>query len=147
VNPKLGLSNGVKVSYHSLTFDEREDASEIQQRLKDSSPGDEIHLTYAPKYVNLAFTPANALLGDNWDPNLTLDPGSIVVPMPLRKDWEEYQTLISHVPNSSSAGDQLLKFEAKQHNVTSGLSMTLHKLQGATLDKVILQLNNRSFKP
>jgi len=143
VNPGLGLANGTLVYLHSLSFGDKvpaEDIAIIERRINSASPGERVHLDFPPTFVNVQLTPQ---LTENWSNDQSLIPGEAVIPVGLVSN-RSIQTVDIAQPNGKVFREQV---QVLEHRVELGLVLTFHKMQGKTLKKIILELNERKFKP
>jgi len=133
ISTARGLSNGTFVHMHSLTFDGRlaVEAAAMVER----ATGGEIELPCAPASVNV-WVPVEDSVRQSWPPELTLVPGEVVIPVLANAPTPDKVEL-----NSGRV------VSMNPHTVDLGFSLTFHKVQGATLPYVILELNKRAFKP
>ena len=135
INPSLGLANGTKIVYESLVLDPRDDPIAISHRIATEINPD-IILNYPPIYVIVSVPDA--------DPdrflNTTLVEGKVVIPV---------KTVVRgkfiNIPRRR--GEKPFKVWYTPHNCELGFAVTVHKIQGQTLDRVIIDLNYRPFQP
>ena len=143
VHPALGLANGTLVRLHSLTFAElspREEG-ELRLRISNARPGERVHLPSPPTYINVKLT----LEGEartRWPKSCSLLNDDIVIPIGLRSGKEG-------VTGRVDVGPKIIAGPATvtEHRVELGFVVTFHKVQGKTLEKVVLDLNHRPFAP
>jgi hypothetical protein len=131
VNATNGLANGTPCTMHSLTLPLELNESHrknIVDKIQRANPGEIVHLfEIVPEFINVQ------LSGDiNWIGE-TLVEGKYVVPMGLRTKT----TLFKNITPSGGS----LKFY--RHRIDPGFVITVHKIQGKTLDKIIIDLNER----
>ena len=132
-----GVVNGTCVRMHSLTFaaDTPSDVlAEIRRLIRAAQPGQMVELPIAPESVNVELEDKNAA---SWPSALTLVPGKVVIPVVRSRESEEVQL----------CGTFQGVIRVKPHPVDLGFSLTFHKVQGQTLDRVIVDLNDRPFRP
>lgn len=135
INPSLGLANGTKIIYESLVLDPRDDPVTISQRLSTEINPD-IVLQYPPLFVIVSVPEA--------DPkrfiDTTLVEGSVVIPVATVQ-----RNKFVNVPRRR--GERPFKVWYTPHNCELGFAVTVHKIQGQTLERVIIDLNYRPFQP
>ena len=135
INPKRGLSNGTPVTFHYLILDSRENQTTILEKMTSGNYED-IVLQYEPKYVLVNIT--------NADPKdfigVTAVEGQAVIPLPLSHTSKAFAL---NVPGQK--GIQKHFFKTKSHGIDMGFSITLHKIQGQTCRRLIVDLNHRPF--
>ncbi len=135
INPKRGLTNGTPVTLHSLVLHPLEDRQRVLTAITNGY-GEDVQLQYNPHCILVEIT--------NADPNdfkeLTAVPGKAVIP--LFQDHESRPFLVD-VPNKK----ERVLLHAQTHPVDIGYSLTLHKIQGQTCKKLIVDLNHRPFRP
>ena len=138
VNPAIGIANGTMCRMHSLAFCStvnQDTLDEVENMINAAGPGEVIWLPHslAPKYINveLELTPEYLVHVTDED---TLVAGKFVVPLPLRSKLTTRWTL----PFSKG---KAVKY--RSHKVDLAFVMTYYKIQGKTLPKIILQLNER----
>ena len=120
----------------------------LQFRLQLLCPGKkQVTIDLVPKYINVTFEPDKEE-GKSWpdNENLGAGPEEIVVPMPELSKRRLLDVIIDFNPAGFDVKRQL-GVECKVHRVCLGFTLTCHKLQGATVNKLILELNQRPFKP
>ncbi|KZR96377.1 Uncharacterized protein APZ42_009314, partial [Daphnia magna] len=136
INPAWGLSNGTAVFFESIELDPREDADRVCNDIATAAEDTNVALTYPPLHINVAVPGANA--ADFVEK--TLEPGRVVIPVPRVSKWEPVNIKL---PGRRQADT----FHYRPHGVEQHFAVTVHKIQGQTCNKVILQLNKRSFMP
>ena len=136
-NPKLGLANGTACQQHSITLDaSTTDLGEVERDCALSKPGDFITIP-VPQAVNVKLIghgaehyPADAPSFNNARPPIIPVPGkgkTIFTFGPNIVDGRRHQK--SRALLASTSGFEL------------GFGVTFHKMQGKTVDKIILCLN------
>ncbi|KAI9551027.1 hypothetical protein GHT06_005690 [Daphnia sinensis] len=136
INPARGLSNGTAVLFESIELDPREDADRVCNDIATAAEDTDVALTYPPLHINVAVprvNPADFV-------EKTLEPGRVVIPVPRFSKWEPVDIKL---PGRRQADT----FHYRPHGVEQRFAVTVHKIQGQTCNKVILQLNKRSFMP
>lgn len=135
LNPSLGLANGTKIIYEALVLDPRDDPVAISQRLTTEINAD-IVLKHPPLYVIVSVPDA--------DParfvNMTLVQGKVVIPLQVVR-----RNKFVKVPRRR--GEKAFNVWYSPHNCELGFAVTVYKIQGQTLDRVIIDLNYRPFQP
>lgn len=135
INPSLGLSNGTPVIYHSLTLDPREDYHSIVESIANlSSFQTDIRLEFPPSYIHVSIPHLNP---DDFV-GRTLVPSEIVILVQISKFPDKVNF---RLPNTD------LSVDVRKHAVEMGFAVTVHKMQGQTCERVIVDLNERPFSP
>ena len=164
VNASKGVANGSSVIYRSLTLRQEEAGNEegddvhttqlfnlhtFQDNLNHSRPGEMIDLHRQPYSINVELVGAKheewndsdiAVRGANclgFQPE-TRNP---IIPMTLSSSKEEVQ--VRPIAGRSVPG----QVKITDHRVELGFAITFHKVQGKTVSKVILDINDKSFIP
>lgn len=158
LSPSVGLGNGVPVKLHSLVFQTQEDEDKVRNMVTNAKHGDIVDISdCVPKYVNvesphLAVLPSvrkdivekmeqanmqsggysTVPLSDIW---ATETERSVIFPLALGSKLDRYSV------ESESGKPVYFWFRRFPYDV--GLLSTLHKIQGKTIDRIILQLNQR----
>ena len=135
INPIKGLSNGTAVILHSLELDDREDAENICYQLTCTSEY-EISFKFPPKHILVEVPGVDPQKFEN----CTVVNGKVVIPLEANKKTFEAKLKIPYVNIRD-------KLSFKSHALELGFAITVHKVQGKTCDKIILDLNDRPFKP
>ncbi len=135
INPKRRLTNGTPITFHSLVLDNRENKEAIENAMKNGF-GDDIILQYNPKYVLVKIKDAQPLdfIGR------TAVVNEAVIPLAQAHTSKNF---FLEVPGK----DGKYKLQTRGYGVDLGYSVTLHKIQGQTCDKLIVDLNDRPFLP
>ena len=138
INPGLGLANGTAVVMHSLCLDDREDEQRIDQLSADPEPVD-ILLNFPPKYIAVRVPRPTDALKRVPDGSLCPEEGCIVAVHPI----------LSRKPvlHSVSLGGRKFDLKALPHALDPAFSLTVHKIQGQTCDKLIIDLNKTPIRP
>ena len=135
INPKRGLSNGTPVTFHSLILDPREDINRVLMGMIDPS-GEDVVLEYNPTNVLVKVTGA--------DPTdfvgLTIVPGDVIIPLAQTTNNKPIKVTIPRRRDKIS-------LQTKSHGIDMGFAITLHKIQGQTCQRLIVDLNHRPFMP
>ncbi|KAK4028490.1 hypothetical protein OUZ56_017759 [Daphnia magna] len=130
------LSNGTAVLFESIELDSREDADRVCNDIATAAEETDVALSYPPLHINVAVPGAN--FADFFEK--TLEPGRVVIPVPMVSKWEPVDIKL---PGRRQADT----FHYRPHGVEQRFDVTVHKIQGQTCNKVILQLKKRSFIP
>lgn len=148
INPSKGLANGSTVYMHSLSFNE-EDMESCEYKsfieiLNNSKPGEEIHLnSMIPSFINVEIIMTSELK-KYWKSTQTVVENKYIVPIGFRSRPIK-TTIDCKIQNEIYNNVHILK--NKVHRVELSFVVTLHKLQGKTMPKLILELNQRPFAP
>ena len=142
IGKSYGIANGTKAVFHSLTFSPEAPPAlvkEAMDMIAAARGGDVIDLPVIPRSVNVELVrEAEEEAAFPWPAACTLVPGKVVVPILTsgrkRKKVDLYGTYNRTV-------------YVKRHQVDAGFAITFHKVQGQTMDKVIVDINKRCFKP
>lgn len=135
INPKRGLTNGTPVTFHSLVLDPKEDHQRMLTAMIEGNTED-VHLQYNPIHILVKITNANPVdfIG------LTAVEGEVVIPL---SQTHTSKTFPITVPGKLNK----IKLQTTSHGIDLGFSVTLHKIQGQTCSKLIVDLNHRPFMP
>jgi hypothetical protein len=121
--PPLGIANGTSIRLVSLSFADQDLAAEVENRMSAARPGEIIQLASPPLAVNVELTGA----GPAWPAEVSMVPGRRILPLHLRRE--------SLVHNKIAlANYTYFPFEL-------AFALTYHKLQGQTVQKIILDIN------
>jgi len=130
INPSKHLANGTEVTQCSVTsvlcFPTELDHADLNEQLKGAIPGSKITLSCVPTSVNVIVHGINKR---EWPDCQSLVKDNCVIPLKLNKR-----------PESLSRSDRRL---IKYHDFEYALafSVTYHKIQGKTVNKLILDIN------
>jgi hypothetical protein len=150
LNKDLGLVNGTKAFYHSMTPASREQQEEILQKTQAAAPGDVVTLSGPPETVNVELESPydkgkEAALYAKWVAsynNITLVKGKVVIPMgqkrTKRNAW--VRTIVSGYKQLYSPSKVHLK---SRFPLNMGLVITVFKAQGMTLPRITVALSKR----
>jgi hypothetical protein len=138
INPTRGLANGTAASLHSITFANTEELVKCENLINKAQPGELISIP-VPSSINveIKFNESDKIDRINaWPNNLTLQPG---------KDQTSKAVVIPLLQKIAVKG---IKFknttiDYKDHFIDLSFAMTFHKIQGKTVDKIILDINQR----
>ena len=143
----MGIVNGTKAYYHSLT---PADANQKKEMLDiSSSAGRAVTLTKPPETVNIEipslFDPSKAeqkKKHKQWVDkfkDITLVPGKVVIPIkPERKSRNAWKN--TTINGSGHLFSPSKSYTKSPFPLMPGFAVTVHKAQGMTLDNVILSL-------
>jgi energy-coupling factor transporter ATP-binding protein EcfA2 len=156
VNKELGLVNAQSVIYHSLGFESDEQKADFETKLSVAQAGDVITLFSLPACINVRLPTIEKLvendesLKEAWLEKCSIDPHHIVIPITCRKkrsssssSKESNREGLSFTPVH---GGQLFR-PSLVHLVPYfplelAYSITVHKSQGRTLDRIIIALGD-----
>jgi hypothetical protein len=129
MNPMNGLANGSPLELHSITLCPDDDPEEVNNRIRNASPGDFVDIP-PPLSVNVK---CNTVDATKWSDEHTLVPGQVVIPLISQ----------SHQNNKIEFGNNgvIIRYKSYMHEL--GFALTFHKIQGQTVNRIILDLNNR----
>ena len=136
INTTRNLNNGTTVIYHSLILDPREDGRHVADLIAHSEAGEDIFLRFPPLYINVTLEEMNP------------------------KDYSDFpfkdeQTVIPvgpmHAANHTTVyGAESIsgnKVESTGHGVDLRFGITMHKVQGKTVSRLCVDLNQHDFQP
>ena len=117
-------------------MDPKEDVENIHTAITTSVDLQDIQLKYPPKFIIVSVPEARPeeFIGR------TLVPNRVVIPVPLFNVPEKISLMLPGRPKE----DVVLY---RPHAVELRFAITVHKVQGQTCDKIIIQLNKRNFMP
>jgi len=130
------LANGTPIIYHSLTLDPREDREHILELLTNPHQYQDIELQFPPLYINGIVPDASA---EDFA-GFSLVPNEIVIPIGISK-----KTIVNKVYTLGRPAR--MEVSSNQHNIDLKFAITMHKIQGETCKRIILDLNERPFPP
>ena len=136
INPQLKISNGSPITFHSLTLDPRENYNEVMKKIEESNGIEDIKLKYAPTHIHVKLTLGNP----NKFIGRTLIENEAVIPIPIS------EKITSHTVNFPGSQEKL-EVKVKTHSIEMGFAIPVHKVQGQTCDRLIIDLNPRPFIP
>jgi hypothetical protein len=135
INPSLGLSNGTPVIYHSLTLSPLEDMHSVMERMVNND-GSDIFLKFQPTYIHVEVPTLDPVLFQH----KSLFKDKVVIPVKLKSQAEEHKI---HFPLKN----YFITVKGKAHAVVLAFAITVHKMQGQTCSRLVLDINQRLFKP
>ncbi len=117
-------------------MDPKEDVENIHTAITTSVDLQDIQLKYPPKFIIVSVPEARPedFIGR------TLVPDRVVIPVPFFNVPEKINIMLPGRPKE----DVILY---RPHAVELRFAITVHKVQGQTCDKIIIQLNKRNFMP
>ena len=135
-SPGRGLSNGTSIVYEGLQLHPDEDVHRIHNNILTATEGQDVELIHPPLFIIVSVPGADpAEFQDR-----TLVPGRVVIPVP---EFVSLESVDIQLPGRTKKDT----FKYKPHAVELRFAITINKVQGQTCDKIILQLNKRSFVP
>jgi DNA polymerase III delta prime subunit len=129
MNPIAGLANGTPIVLHSITLCPDDDPEGFREIIRNASPGEFIDIP-PPLSVNVMVPAIDAT---EWNEQHTLVSGQVVIPLISQ----------SHQKNKIEFGNNGTEIRYKTYMHELGFALTFHKIQGQTVDRIILDLNNR----
>ena len=157
INAQKGLANGTMGTLHSLGFDIPTGSSVVQhlhrqdlEAIVSANGGECVMLHIVPTTINVCVHHNNHKIRWPFD-SLVPDQPFGVIPyaavMPISKQPKFNKKGFDHTSKDRikfcvSAKDRVGKIEVHLPNVQIAFAMTIHKSQGATLSRVVLDLNS-----
>jgi hypothetical protein len=136
--PIKGLANGTQVKLHSLTWPENAPVATYLARIACAAPGEEVYIEIPPITINVQIPLSDREI-QAWPREQTIVSNAVVIPVKLStRDPTKLHVCV----NST-----WLPIKVRTHAIELGFAITFHKVQGKTLPRIILDLNNRPFKP
>jgi len=137
MNPSLGVANGSSCLLHSLVLHPSSDVDDIEQEFSDAAPGDYVDIP-PPHAVNVTLVGPAA---DTWpdDAPSVDDLRPPVLPLPGR--GRNTVLLGPKILDDSRGTRKRRALSASTSGFDLGFSATFHKIQGKTVEKIILCLN------
>jgi hypothetical protein len=128
----LRIANGTRCIMHSILLNPSS-AEFHWEKIRQVAPGDIYWLPddATPLYLNVEFV---NLSEDEWNPLMTIVPGSVVIPMPL---CERNRCKLAKTLDLASC-----KCCYYNYGIELAFAVTFYKVQGCTLDRIILDLNH-----
>ena len=144
IDPSKKVANGTFVTMHSVTLDARDNSGALAQRIQSSPAGTVIDLEREPLTINVKVPHSNPEKPTKWVEGEYLEidstTGVPVIAVGLRTTLEDVE--IGPVGRLRAS-----KVKTKRHRVELGFVVTFQKMQGLTVSKLILDLNERPFQP
>ena len=130
INPTLGMANGTPCCQHSIVLSATTDNVDFALRWAEAAPGDFLDIE-EPTAINVSLANRDA---GSWPRSAPCAPqlGPPIVPVSGRGK--------TAVPVAANLGRDVRDLRATTSNHELGFAITFHKVQGQTLDKVILCL-------
>ena len=125
-----GLANGTPLLLHSLTLNPDDQPETYANAIADARPGQIVTIP-CPFSVNVSVPSVDA---STWNPINTLVPGQVVIPLQLKNPRKNILSIASY------------NLPYKSHLYDLAFAITFHKIQGQTVKKLILDLNQRPGK-
>jgi hypothetical protein len=132
-NTSKKVTNGSPITYRALILENEED----KIRVRNAKPGEIVWLEETPVGIGVRLTQIEKDISEkksNWDINQTLIPGEVVIPIVHSKSVSKTK-IITKKKN--------ITIEYFEICVELGFSITFCKVQGKTMDKIIIDLNQR----
>ena len=150
LNTDLGLANGTKIKYHSVSFSNERDREEFQRKVQEAAIGEVIDLNKPPDIVNVELFPdtpdddakgrrENAKRRMEWKQGSITTDGRIVIPVtPIaNKKYVKWKHEI--IRGNGGYRCRPSKVDCSDRfPIEPAFAVTLHKAQGRTIGKVIL---------
>lgn len=137
INAPRGLANGTPCTLHSVSFPEANGTDTqrivaLEQRYREAAPGEVITVDddLCPTYVTVELPHIDAR---DWPEHDTIEPGKVVVPIGINRN--------SKTRIASVNGHRSRMLNPMAHSYDMAFAITYWKVQGHTLDKVVLDLN------
>ena len=131
-----GLCNGSMCTLHSITL-AGSSAERDRRRIEETGAGEEIVLTCPPMSVNVEFDQEHTILQE-----YSIVPGRIVIPLMLRPQSKREFYNAKQVKGHSMRDRTFEKLSYYDFGVDLAFAVTYHKVQGRTLDRVIIDMNS-----
>ena len=137
LDPSLGLANGTPVEMHSICF-HPDDRQRVRHLLENSDDTD-IHLDHQPIYLAVRVLHPIDDLQKIKNNSLSPEDG-VVIPVYPRNtsNYDKHRV---------TAGIAKIVLRALPHGIDPAFSITVHKIQGQTCEKLIIDLNKSPVKP
>ena len=142
-NPLKGVANGTMGEMHSLVIAAKQ-SDYWKSRISAALPGDIVDMGHdVPTFVNLRLHLSKERVA-SWGKNDTLVKNEIVVPIGMTKFEKTYIRIQGGIGRYHQSRIVPLR---QTHAYEPGFSLTFHKVQGKTLERVVLELSERPFTP
>jgi hypothetical protein len=159
INSDAALVNGSPITLHSFTFQDPKTMDQIYRFIEENNVpfGSEIEIP-TPIAVNVAFVEtldekpltkrrsqqlaALKVLSDSY--NIAKDSNKIILPLTDLK-WNDWDTFYAHTGDPVSPLAKVCVREIFPFDL--GFAMTVHKAQGRTIKRVIIDLRKHPVKP
>jgi len=136
INPSKGIANGVRATLSSLEWATEERRVEALEWLRDNPDGDVILPRGLEPACVLVRPDLREEVEATWPTTGRLEAGHVTIPIPNEKD--EYELV-------AGATSVLVEVTRPAYDFT--FASTIHKCQGATLERVIYSLLKRPCRP
>lgn len=137
INAPRGLANGTPCTLHSLAFPDATGSAThelmaLEQRYREAGPGEIITVDddLRPPYVNVELPHIDAR---DWPEEDTIEPRKVVVPIGTSRSRK--------IRVASVNGHRSRNVHPTAHCYDMAFAITYWKVQGHTLDKVVIDLN------
>jgi hypothetical protein len=171
INTSIGLANGTEIKYHSISFDDPDEAKEYRKHMKSHQPGGVITLDSPPSSINVelfadfpedseAQKKKNAKMRRKWQHESLVGGGRIVIPISTSfgsyNEWEKTYVPPAHSTSPYTFAGVTMRRRScsrplyavsivrlKDHFcIEPGFCITLHKAQGRTIRRLILSVSD-----
>lgn len=138
INPTRGLANGTQAVMHSIYIPDNCQPDSLRESIRNAQPGQIIYIPI-PYSINVEIkfkdTEHQKRVND-WPNDLTLQDDS---------DGKQKAVVIPILSNIDMKGIKIknTKIDFKDHFVDLAFSLTYHKIQGKTVNKIIIDINKR----
>jgi len=130
INPRKGLANGTHVILHSLTLPREANIAAINSEISAATPGSFISLHCTPTSVNVTIP---NIKPQDWSNDQSILLGDVVILLKLNKRTQSLKRSDGKNVKYYDLGYSLAFF------------VTYHKIQGKTVSKLVLDLNQNSL--
>jgi hypothetical protein len=131
ISPSFGIANGAQATLHSITLNATlGNTDEVWKTIDAAKPGEIVLLDELPLSINIQLNEH----GTNFDPTTSMLPDVQVIPMLLNTRSPRKLQVAAKKKNQR----QLTYYD---YGVDLAFALTYFKVQGLTLDRVILDLN------
>jgi len=129
ISPAQGLANGTRCTLHSIFYKNVSMLNEATSKVSNALIGSCVDIP-CPDVVNVSITIDDTL---HWPKTATVVPGLHVIPLTIhqRRAKRRFITIRES------------KYQYFQHEFELAFVSTIHKLQGSTLDSLVLEANRR----
>ena len=135
INPLLGLANGTQVEMTSICLNAKEDQERIKNLLTQPDPETVIKLEHPTEYIAVKIINPTESLKTHPNSNLSTGP-DVIIPI-----YAEMPVKVSVVYRKK------FKLQYIPHGLDLAFSITAHKIQGQSCDKLKIDLNKTPFMP
>ena len=142
INPSKSLANGTPIIYESLSFSsDDKDFERVQialSQIANAGPGEVIELQEIPYTINVSVPSIDPT---TWPVRQTLEEGRVLIPIFRKTETDQIRVRPCGRFKLSGSVDM------KCHAVELGFAITYEKVQGKTMKKIILDLNQAPSRP